>query len=307
MSLSTSYDLVFQGEYAIKKSDQEQWDVKTTRPLSCHILVLHDRNQHIGSLSHIDDYTSVASLFSKIDEILIKRFKQPEGIKSCKFKASLMGGTSDPYSKSQKKVVKFFLETFGIECNDITLKQDLDERPQIFFNTYSGDLHFFADKEVDQTLEKLQRQEYAAFLKTLDINYPSQIVVNTPYFSSKESNRTNAIFSDIKEMQKHISFQREEDITNSPWYQFEKIIKNLSNEILLKTLNEKKDLNLLFRQSAASPQAISLFKCLFNYAKEPTVNIDIHARGKTSGSALDIAQKNNNVEAIELLKNAKSS
>lgn len=68
---------------------------------------------------------------------------------------------------------------------------------------------------------------------------------------------------------------------------------------LASSFNER-NLDLLFRRSAAGPKTIELLMFLKQNAK--ALNIDILSRGETSGSALDIARKFKNTAAVELLE-----
>jgi hypothetical protein len=71
----------------------------------------------------------------------------------------------------------------------------------------------------------------------------------------------------------------------------------------LKSAVENRDFNLLLRLVATDRKHIELLKFLLDHRKD--LNIDLAAKGKTSGTALDVATKKNNKEAIEILQNLK--
>ena len=71
-------------------------------------------------------------------------------------------------------------------------------------------------------------------------------------------------------------------------------------KIDLQTPYKNGNMNLLFRTAAMHPKCVSLLGDMIN--KSSDLQMDIHARGQTSGSALDIATKYENAEAVELLK-----
>lgn len=64
---------------------------------------------------------------------------------------------------------------------------------------------------------------------------------------------------------------------------------------------EERSLNLLLRQSASDPKNIILLEFLLN--NKLALNIDILSKGEKSGNALDVANKFNNLQAVELLNN----
>jgi SAM-dependent methyltransferase len=63
------------------------------------------------------------------------------------------------------------------------------------------------------------------------------------------------------------------------------------------------DFNLLLRLVSADSQFIPLLQFLLAHRQK--LNIDLGAKGKTSGTALDVATKKNNKEAIDILKKLK--
>lgn len=83
----------------------------------------------------------------------------------------------------------------------------------------------------------------------------------------------------------------------------QKEIKRVNIEALNKSFNER-NFSLLLRQSASNSKKeyIDLLKYLLDNAAN--LGIDIHAKGQTSGTALDVATKRKNEEAITLLTNA---
>lgn len=74
----------------------------------------------------------------------------------------------------------------------------------------------------------------------------------------------------------------------------------VSPKIDLQTPYKNGNMNLLFRTTAIHPKCAPLLGDMIN--NRSALEIDIHAKGQTSGSALDIAKKYDNVQAIELLK-----
>jgi hypothetical protein len=68
--------------------------------------------------------------------------------------------------------------------------------------------------------------------------------------------------------------------------------------ILKKTL-QIRDYNLLLRKTASYPKCFPLLEFLFKHKN--VLNIDIESAGKKSGTALDIAKKFKNHQAVELL------
>ncbi len=70
--------------------------------------------------------------------------------------------------------------------------------------------------------------------------------------------------------------------------------ESLFNEVLIR------DLNALFRQSAADPKLIDVLRLILKNAK--VLDVDIHQSEEGSGSALDVAIKHDHQQAIELLK-----
>ncbi len=74
--------------------------------------------------------------------------------------------------------------------------------------------------------------------------------------------------------------------------------KDSDSAQFLSTIQER-NFNLLLRQSSKSPKHIDLLRCLLK--NRLLLNIDIQAKGKTSGTALDVATKFKNQVAIDLL------
>ncbi len=95
-------------------------------------------------------------------------------------------------------------------------------------------------------------------------------------------------------------------VNGEPWNisGYELCIKNLEslvegNNSLMNTL-KKENFNLLFRQAAQDKKYIELLKYLLDNAD--ILAFDIHSKGEKSGNALDVTIKNQNQQAVNLLK-----
>ena len=71
-------------------------------------------------------------------------------------------------------------------------------------------------------------------------------------------------------------------------------------QIDLQTPYKSGNMNLLFRTAAIHPKCVPLLGDMIE--KRSDLQMDIHAKGQTSGSALDIATKYENEQAVALLK-----
>lgn len=79
-------------------------------------------------------------------------------------------------------------------------------------------------------------------------------------------------------------------LTNEKFLKFNAIMKSV----------KERNFNLLLRQSTVGNNTKELLEFLLQNLS--SLNIDIHSKGEKSGTAMDVAVKNGNAEAIELLK-----
>lgn len=330
MNSLTSTRIVLQGEMSCAQATPENdCFIKTTKPTSCHILTLYSRKYKIGVLAHIDDYTSVRHAFAKIVETLKYHFHKPIG--AYQFEAKLLGGCADEYSLKQKKNINHILEVLRIPVEKIPLQDEMvlkvrkEKRPQVILNLSNGELNLIEGNRIDYQLEYLQYREYGEWNNILDFKYGSLAGDKIPYFEIKEAARFEKDIVDVgaddspDSIQKAqirescgmlelpIQAQRSEFNENSdeldidPEVILNKIVLTLSKEFkpLLNCLKSK-DYNRLLRQSATDSKCIDLLNTLLEY--DTFFGIDIHSRGEKSGSAMDLAVKNENQLAIEAIK-----
>jgi hypothetical protein len=135
----------------------------------------------------------------------------------------------------------------------------------------------------------------------LSLCYPKNMAIFEVYSIPR-------IIQEIKEGQKRFTemFGNETELSNGI-KAYAKSIEELSSKLSsvdegnsLSNPFQSRDLNLLLRRAASSPKCIDLLKFLLGHTQE--LNIDIHSRGKTSGSALEVATLKKNQEAVDLLK-----
>jgi hypothetical protein len=294
--------IVLQGEFAvIQNRPASPPSIKTSIPTACHVVTLYSKERHIGILAHVDDYTSVTNLFNSIIETLQKNFSV--GLSSGKFEAKLMGGSNAPYSQGKRTEIKKILTRFALVPKWVNLPSP---RPQISINLSNGELEFFAQGKINQRLESLQKSEYGAFQDHLDLEYANVAGSSIPDFAAKKADRlessisTGTVHSLLRWKRRAVLGSTPQVCQESLESKSYEMVEALSDTFpaLLTSLHAK-DFNRLFRQSAVDPKCIDLLKFLFSHA--PFFRIDTNASGETSGTALDVATRNNNREAIEFL------
>lgn len=84
--------------------------------------------------------------------------------------------------------------------------------------------------------------------------------------------------------------------------ELEVLTTRFSNNDELKAIVKSRKLDILLRKSASSSDALSLQLLKFLIDNAATLNLDIRAKGRTSGNALDVAAKHGNQQAVVLLE-----
>lgn len=106
--------------------------------------------------------------------------------------------------------------------------------------------------------------------------------------------RFASMFGSKEQLSKHLS---EYHVTVVSLVELTKEKFSKFNAIM--TSVKERNFNLLLRQSAAKKEAQELLEFLLKHMQ--TLNIDIHSKGEKSGTAMDVAIKNENEVAINLL------
>lgn len=124
-----------------------------------------------------------------------------------------------------------------------------------------------------------------------------------------DANSLKTLFREIIEGQERFAsmFGSKEKFTNDLSIYKNRVenLKLLVNErfskfhLIIKSVNER-NFNFLLRQSAFNKSTTELLEFLLQNLS--FFNIDIHSKGEKSGTAMDVAVKNKNEEAIHLLK-----
>ena len=179
--------VVFQGELAVTAFNSVGPNIiKTTIPSSCIVVGLYNEQKKIGALAHIDDYTDPAHAIQKMCEIAKIKFNTPC---SSSYKATVLGGTDDPFSLNNKKLVLGGLKKYGIDSQIKKLSSRLSQRPQISLDVRNGELRLLEGNAINQRLEYLQRREYGEWNKWLDFAYQGVNGADIPYFEGKVATR----------------------------------------------------------------------------------------------------------------------
>lgn len=311
--MTSSTRIVLQGEFAAVKNDNIL--IKTTIPKTCTIFTLYNKESKIRVLAHIDDYTDVDKAMIHISGILENRFSKAL---DSSFVAKVFGGTNDQFSKQQQQLILEIFKKKKINCDVLLLSQDTAQSSQSVLQE-NGEVTFLKKKEINKRLEYLQVREYGEWNNYLDKNYVDMDGDQIPYFEIKEASRLEedipdfeieglqreniekAQFLESKEKWK-LPIQEERTVVQdneNMMRKLQKIISEGSSNVIKKTA-EKQDFNLLLRQSVTHPAHMQLSRFLL--ANKLAFNINIASRGEKSGTAMDVAKKFNNQDAIDLLK-----
>lgn len=275
--------VVFQGEYAFI---QREGVLKTSTPTTCHVVTVYDRASEKAFLAHIDDYTSVPDTIQKIVDLFAA--SRPLEIK-------LLGGGSDLYSKHQFKEISSILGALSLPFEKVSLKGYLD-RPQIIFDGKTGQLTFIEGKKKSEMLEFIQNREYGEFNNFLDRDYASLNGVDIPNFAIKLAVRRESDMSSLLPARICLVKEKEKQILLEL---FEKILQQDEVPLQMRAFREK---NFNFLTRLACSQSEYLPRLAFLLTFKSVFNIDLQDRGKKSGTAFDVAQKMNNIQALELLQ-----
>lgn len=304
--------IVLQGEFVAVKSDDAL--IKTTIPTTCTIFTLYDKESKIRVLAHIDDYTDVDKAIIHISGILKNRFSKPI---SSSFVVKIFGGTNGQFSKKQQQLVLETFKKMKINCDRLPLSQDTAQRSQSIFKA-DGKVTFLKKQEMNKRLEYLQLREYGEWNNYLDRDYGDLQGDQIPYFEIKEASRLekDIPYFEMKDLEgeniekaqlleregklklpiqeKRTAVQDNEEVMRK----LKELVAKSSN--LIKKTTEKKDFNLLLRQSMTHPAHIQLSRFLLD--NKLALNINSASRGEKSGTAMDVAKKFSNQKAIDLLK-----
>ncbi len=181
--------LVLQGEVGFSESSEGRHEqfIKTSKPTSCTVLTLfHERGT---ALAHIDDYTSVESLFRHLESQFKSRFGVILGKE--KIEARVTGGSKDSFSiKKQKEIFKHLKKYKNINVVEDSEKDRGMPRAQIVVSSKNGKVTFLPENQTNQMLELVQLCEYGDFNRNiLDKQYGNVAGDKIPDFEIKEATR----------------------------------------------------------------------------------------------------------------------
>lgn len=321
-----SIRIVLQGEYALASNDEGSLKLQTPIARTCIVLIL--KSGKFCALAHIDDYTSVSSVFTRISLALKKRYDY--SFTQIRFEAQLFGGTEAVFSKQQKELILKCLKTYQIT---IVEPKEVPKEPfQTGISVKNQEVYFVQGEKIDPRFEYLQGREYGSFKTLLDHQYRCMKGTEIPYFETREATR---LLSDIPyfQMVGETREKRIKDAQDKEGREFllplkihrevfidesktadclsiaqEKAIqemkalvrKDFGDVQIFSTLIEEKNFELLLRKTATNGKYFTLLSFLVKHAS--LLNINISAKGKTSGTALEIAKKAKNQEGTALLR-----
>jgi hypothetical protein len=231
------------------------------------------------------------------------------------FVAKVFGGTNDLFSKKQQQLVLEIFKKKKIDCNILSLSQNTTRWSQSIFEA-DGKVTFLEEKEINTRLEYLQLREYGEWNNYLDRNYKNLQGDQIPYFEIKEASRLEKDIPcfEMKSLERKniekaqilerrgklkLPIQEERIVVQNIMRELQELVSKSPSNLIKKT-TEKKDFNLLLRQSVTHPAHIYLSSFLLD--NKLALNINITSRGNKSGTAMDVAKKFNNQAAIDLLK-----
>jgi hypothetical protein len=147
-----------------------------------------------------------------------------------------------------------------------------------------------------QILEAIQGQEYVKFNDSLDREYAGLRGMDIPNFAVKLAVRQESDMVCFLPARVPFVKEREKQILLKL---LEKILQLESAPLPMRAFREN-NLNFLTRVTCTDVRYLPLLVFLLTFKSE--FNIDLEDRGKTSGTALDVARKMNNRQALELLQ-----
>lgn len=180
-------------------------------------------------------------------------------------------------------------------------------------------MDFVKKEETNNRLEYLQFREYGDFSTILDNDYGHLEGDEIPYFEIKEASRLEKDIPDFpmenlkkesikkaqaaeKEKAFTLSIQAKRTTTQDNKEAIKSLqeffVGNISDSI--KKSIEKRDLNLLLRQLSVKPSYVKQLEFLLNNKEK--LNINIASRGEKSGTAMDVAKKFKDQQAVDLLE-----
>jgi len=294
--------IVLQGEYAVVKGDGE---LKTSSPKTCTVFTLYEPTSRLAVLAHVDDYVSAVDTIDKIKKTLKFRFNAQ--IEKVGFTAKVMGGDESFFSLQQQRKILSIFKILNITFEKVALPLD---KTQISLNAQTGALHLLNQGQRDERLEYLQKREYGEWNNWLDIHYDGVPGDQIPFFQAKEASRFE---TDIPQFEwvnvdaaraletrgkLKLPIKTGRDVAKDGSAELMKLVTNKRADSYIKLINEK-NYNLLLRRAAVDPKDIEILKFLVDHSI--LLEIDLNARGETSGTAFDVATKYKNQPAIELL------
>ena len=275
--------LVFQGEYAVI---QGEGVLKTTTPTTCHVITVYDKASKKAFLAHIDDYTSVPQTIQKVVDLFAA---------SGPLEITLFGGGSDFYSTHKFKEISSTLGALNLPFDKV-IPKEYHERPQIRFDGKTGQITLLEGMEKNTTLEEIQKYEYGKFNQFLDIAYADADGLDIPNFEVKLACRQESDSPSLLPSRAPLMKGKEEQILLGL---LEKIIVQSKESVQMKMFQDK-NFNFLTRFACSQSKYLPLLAFLLTF--KSVFKIDLQDRGKTSGTAFDVAQKVNNIQALELLQ-----
>lgn len=224
------------------------------------------------------------------------------------FTATIYGGAKDDRSEEIQTYVNETLKLFGIETIIGKKNENYQARQQILMNTRNGEV---AMVENMRSLEFLQERENGSLGKHSKITITAlhkirEATRNMEEIKFIESENNEDKIENIKLPLKTDAEELSSDKCNilalKVWIYA--VVSEEDLEDTLKPINDE-DFNLLFRRLAMKPKYVGLLNLLLE--NKNAYKINIKSQGKKSGTALDVAIKYNNIQAIEFLREAYKS
>lgn len=319
--------LVLQGEYAVV--DSSKIEIKTSQPLICHILVVHEKKSNLLGLAHIDCYTSGRKITEQLFESFEKRLDALNVTLPYDFDIQFGQGLpyvgssntdGDDLDKNCEQIMAILsvAKKYAQRTNIIRLPKHESQRTPLTVSVQKGNLVLESiplQSTLSQNLQLLQGKEYFHFNDFLDRCFGDINQNLLPYFEGKEATRNESEFQNLtnspnqvvrcdvseRSINSLVQYERTVCVKKEKLVELQDIVRSLpeDTQVRLERVLVLRQYNLLLRMSVVDKNGLPLLQFLLRNV--PDFGLDSQSKGKKSGTASDVATRNNNREALDCL------
>jgi len=322
--------MVLQGEFAVVNGRDQM--IMTSKPFLCHLLVIQERQSQLLGLFHIDCFTSGEKITQQLFETFEKRLKELSTPLPYDFNIHFGQGLPYVYESTDtdgedliqdcQQILEILQITknYATRTNILRLPRLPESRTPYMVSLKAGEIQLVSVSKgsLAYKIQTLQGMEYGDFNRFLDRCFGDINQQHIPNFEGKEATRTvEELLNKLPNIPNIAEHTVEKFL--DPLVTFERTVcvkpeqlKALQDEadVMVNSLLDEsskrvrqaiaeRKFNFLLRLLATDDKCLPLLLFLTRHASD--FGIDTQSRGKTAGTAEDVARKHQNHKGLEVL------